>query len=110
MIADRVRAFFAAFLRADRAAFEEMLTDDFTFTSPYDDHIDRAAYFETCWPSAGTFVHHDIDQSVAEGDTCFVVYWGQARNGSRFRNTELFRLDGDRVRSVEVFFGRPADS
>ena len=41
--------YFAAYMSNDRNAIEEFLSDDFTFTSPYDDHIDKAAYFEKCW-------------------------------------------------------------
>lgn len=29
-----------------------MPPEDLTFTSPYDDHIDRASYFERCWPNS----------------------------------------------------------
>ena len=43
---DLVRDYFAAFQAGDRPVMEAALTDDFTFTSPYDDAIDRAAYFE----------------------------------------------------------------
>jgi hypothetical protein len=47
--ADIIRAVFAAYLANDRKAVENALTDDFRFTSPYDDHIDKATYFERCW-------------------------------------------------------------
>ena len=44
-----IRALFAACLADDRAAVESALADDFRFTSPYDDRIDKATYFERCW-------------------------------------------------------------
>ena len=44
-----IRAIFAAYLANDRKAVENHLTDDFRFTSPYDDAIDKATYFERCW-------------------------------------------------------------
>ena len=34
----------------DRHAIEERLADDFVFYSPPDPGIDRATYFERCWP------------------------------------------------------------
>ena len=37
-------------------------------------------------------------------------YNGLASNGDTFRNIERFSFDGDRVRSVEVFFGLPQGS
>ena len=47
--ADIIRAVFAAYLANDRSAIEHALADDFRFTSPYDDHIDKATYFERSW-------------------------------------------------------------
>lgn len=106
-IADLVRRVFHAYRTADRAEIASLLTDDFTFTSPYDDHIDRAAYFERCWPNAGSFERFELEQIAVDGDTCFVAYTGQRRDGGRFHNTERFQIAGDRIRAVEVFFGLP---
>ena len=58
-IADLVRKCFAAYDSADRDAMESLLAHQFTFTSPFDDHIDRDTYFERCWPGAGTFESRD---------------------------------------------------
>jgi ketosteroid isomerase-like protein len=44
-----IRALFAAYLADDRQAIEDSLADDFRFTSPYDDEIDKATYFARCW-------------------------------------------------------------
>ena len=52
---DLVRRSFAAYMTAERADIEAILHPDFTFTSPYDDHIDRHDYFARCWPNAGSF-------------------------------------------------------
>lgn len=105
--ADLVRRVFHAYQTADRSEIEPLLTEDFTFTSPYDDHIDRAAYFERCWPNAGTFEHFDLQQITFDGDACFVMYRGKRRQGGAFHNTERFEIAGDRIRAVEVFFGLP---
>jgi ketosteroid isomerase-like protein len=43
-----MRAYFAAYENKDRPAMEALLSDDFTFTSPRDDHINRATYFARC--------------------------------------------------------------
>ena len=104
---DQVRRVYDAYRTADRAAIERLLADDFTFTSPYDDHIDRATYFDRCWPAAGTFQAFDLKEVHAEGDTCFALYEGRSEQGVDIRNAELFRFDGDRIASVEVFFGLP---
>jgi ketosteroid isomerase-like protein len=99
------RRYFRAFQSADREAMEALLADAFTFTSPYDDHISRAAYFERCWPHAGSFRFRDDMRVFAEGDECFVRYETEGKPGGTFRNAELFRFDGGRIRSIEVFFG-----
>jgi len=47
--AEMIRGIFAAYMSNDRKVVEDALTDDFRFTSPYDDEIDKATYFERCW-------------------------------------------------------------
>jgi hypothetical protein len=43
---------YGAYESGDRRVIEELLTDDFTFYSPPDPGIDRATYFERCWPNS----------------------------------------------------------
>jgi ketosteroid isomerase-like protein len=100
-----VRALFGAYKSKDRRLAEKILAEDFTFTSPYDDAIDRAAYFERCWPNSERIKEHALEKVVEDGDDVFVTYTCRTIDGKEFRNTELFGFAGDRVRSVEVFFG-----
>ena len=51
-VTEIVRRYFAAYEAKDRTAVDELLTSDFTFTSPFDDHISRATYFQKCWPQS----------------------------------------------------------
>jgi ketosteroid isomerase-like protein len=44
-VSDLIREYFAAFLAQDMKTLEEGLSDDFSFTSPYDDHISKATFF-----------------------------------------------------------------
>lgn len=44
---------YRAYEPGDRALLERCLSEDFTFSSPVDDRIDRATYFERCCTSAG---------------------------------------------------------
>jgi ketosteroid isomerase-like protein len=101
------RRCFDTYRTADRTAIEALLHADFTFTSPQDDHIDRATYFERCWPQAGNFEFQDLHAVVPDGSGgCFVLYDGRARSGSTFRNMEQLRFKDGRILSTEVFFGR----
>lgn len=100
-----IRALFAAYLANDREAVERSFTDDFRFTSPYDDAIDRPTYFERCWRAGDWIERHDLERIVVDGDAAFVTYRCVAKDGRSFRNTEFFVFEGDRIRSIDVYFG-----
>ena len=46
------RASYEAYVRNDRAAIESLIAEDFHFTSPLDNKIDRRTFFERCWPNS----------------------------------------------------------
>ncbi|KQS98120.1 MULTISPECIES: nuclear transport factor 2 family protein [unclassified Rhizobium] len=102
-----VRASFDCYLTSDRSRMESLLAADFSFTSPYDDHIDRLAYFDRCWPAAGTFETLDLLLVDVCEEHCFVLYDATWKNGKTARNTELFTISHGQIQSVEVFFGLP---
>jgi ketosteroid isomerase-like protein len=100
-----VRDCYTAYESGDRGLVEQHLTEDFTFSAPPDVGIDRATYFERCWPNAKTITAYDFPRLLEAGDEVLVTYEATRTDGSRFRNTEIFSFDGDRIRSVEVYFG-----
>ena len=100
-----IRAIFAAYLSNDRHAVEDALTDDFRFTSPYDDEIDKATYFARCWRSSDWIERHELEKIFVEGDEAFVTYKCVAKGGKSFRNTEFFSFEGDRIKRIDVYFG-----
>jgi len=102
---DTIRALFAAYLTNDRKAVEMSFTDDFRFTSPYDDEIDKATYFERCWRVSDWIERQDLEKILVEGDAAFVTYRCVAKDGKSFRNTEFFTFAGDRIRRIDVYFG-----
>jgi ketosteroid isomerase-like protein len=102
---DIIRAIFAAYIANDRNAVEKALTEDFRFTSPYDDGIDKPTYFERCWRDSDWIERHELEKIVVEGNEAFVTYICEARGGKRFRNTEFFSFEGDRVKRIDVYFG-----
>ena len=72
------------------------------FTSPYDNRLDRAGYFEHCWPPPKGIGAFDIVRTAEAGDTVYVTYDA----GGVGRNTEAITFDADdRVVEVEVYFG-----
>ncbi len=100
-----IRAIFSAYLSNDRKAVEDFLADDFRFTSPYDDGIDKATYFARCWRGSDWIERHELERIVVEGDEAFVTYLCTAKGGKAFRNTEFFAFEDDRVKSIDVYFG-----
>jgi ketosteroid isomerase-like protein len=103
--AEIIRVIFAAYLSNDRRQVEDSLSDDFHFTSPYDNHIDKSTYFERCWQSSDWIERHELERIFVEGDEAFVTYLCVATSGKHFRNTEFFAFDGDKVKGIDVYFG-----
>ena len=104
-IPELARRYFRVYQAADREALEALLAPNFTFTSPWDDHIDRATYFSHCFPHAGSFRFREDMKIFAQGDEAFVMYETEGKPGGTFRNTELLRFEDGRIVSIEVFFG-----
>ncbi|RWH80469.1 MAG: nuclear transport factor 2 family protein [Mesorhizobium sp.] len=102
---DLIRSYFAAYQANDRSVVEAVLTDDFTFTSPYDDAIDRATYFARCWPNSTLFKSIAVERICEDGNGAFVLYRCETLDGKVFRNTELHSFQDGRLHSVEVYFG-----
>ena len=103
--AEMIRAIFAAYMSNDRKVVEDALTDDFHFTSPYDDEIDKATYFERCWRNSDWIERHELEKIFVDGSEAFVTYRCVAKTGKNFRNTEFFTFEGDRVKRIDVYFG-----
>jgi hypothetical protein len=100
-----IRAIFAAYIDNDRKAVEDALADDFRFTSPYDDAIDKATYFARCWRNSDWIERHELERIFIDGDEAFVTYRCLAKGGRNFRNTEFFTFEGDKVKRIDVYFG-----
>jgi len=101
-----IRDLYAAYLDDRKDIVGAMLTEDFTFSSPRDDHIDRAAYFERCWPKEPVFRGFDLEFLVIEGDEAVIRYRAEKLDGTSFRNIENLRFRDDKIASVDVYFGR----
>jgi ketosteroid isomerase-like protein len=96
---------YGAYESGDRSVLEELLTGDFTFYSPYDVGIDRARYFERCWPNAELLESFELKRLAEVGDEVLVTYESTKTDGNRFRNTEILTFEGDKISKVEVYFG-----
>lgn len=104
-IAAIVCASFKCYPDKDRARIETLISDDFHFTSPLDNRIDRKTYFGRCWPNSEKTAAIDIKCVAVSGEKAFATYEGLMNDGKRFRNTELFTVRNGRITDVEVYFG-----
>jgi ketosteroid isomerase-like protein len=100
-----VRECYGAYESSDRDALERYVAEDYTFFSPDDVGIDRATYFERCWPNHERVASFELERLVEIGDEVFVTYESERTDGSRFRNTEIHRFAGDKLGRTEVYYG-----
>jgi hypothetical protein len=103
--AQRARELYLAFASGDREVVERILAEHFTFSSPVDVGLDRAGFFERCWPGSGQGQQFEFVRLVEATDEVIVTYELTSRDGSRGRNTEILSFAGDQISSAEVYFG-----
>src|SRR5438874_13075960 len=102
--AETIRRIFAAYLANDRGFVENAFSDDFRFTSPYDDALDKPAYSDRCWKGSDWIERHELERIFVEGDEAFFTYRFVARSDRTFRNTEFFVFEDDKGKRINVYF------
>ncbi len=109
MSEDRIalaKAVYRAYETRDRELIESLIAPEFTFHSPADEAgLDRARYFERCWPNGKDLAGFDFVRLIEDGDEVVVTYEATRTDGSRFRNTEVLTFEGDKQVRAEVYFG-----
>ena len=78
---------YRAYVDKDRSAIERLIAEDFHFTSPLDNRLDRKTYFERCWPNCRSIEGFDFIAVVPSDDRVYVTYVGHSDRGRSFRNT-----------------------
>jgi hypothetical protein len=102
----KVLDFFAAFQTQNKSAARAMVSDQFRFTSPQDDRLDREKYFEVCFPTADHFASQTMMETAEVGDTVLVRYEYELTDGGRFRNMEALTVDDSGlITEAQVYFG-----
>ena len=100
-----VRQCYQAYADSDRAAAEAVIAEDFHFTSPLDNRIDRQTYFARCWPNNEWITGYEFIRLISDGEQVVATYIGQSSRGKPFRNTEVLTVRDGRIVEVEVYFG-----
>ena len=104
-----LRNFMLAWQERDWNFVENALAEGFSFTSLYDDHLDKGEYKQRCWDSIEDMEGFEIITLMARGDELFVRYKGRV-NGTSVQNTEHIAFRNGRIKEITVFFGRPDDA
>ncbi|SAL79556.1 SnoaL-like domain protein [Caballeronia peredens] len=99
------RRVYEAYVSKDRASIEALIADDFHFTSPRDNRLDRSTYFTRCWPNSISTDRFTFIHLVRAGERVFATYDLRTKDGSSFRNTEILTIRNGKLLEAEVFFG-----
>lgn len=102
-----IRSYYAAWEKGDWHALDSLLTDDFTFSSPNDDHDSKSLFKTRCWtPNVSLIGHFDLQQIAGNGNDVLVMYVLHIKNGKKIENTEYLHLRDGKVESVRCYFGQ----
>lgn len=104
-LSNLIKIYFSAYETKDRKAIEELLSEDFTFESPNDPQIDRATYFTKCWPFNKKVKAYKLQGPFENGNEGLVGYECETITGSKFKNAEYFRIKGNKITEVKVYYG-----
>lgn len=103
---DVVRASFDAYRSQDYDTASRLLAEDFAFTSPQDDRLDKATFLRRCFPTADRFRSQEILELVEAGQRgVFLLYEYELVTGGRYRNAEFITVRDGQLVETQVFFG-----
>ena len=102
-----VRNWYAAWEQRDWSPVDNLLADNFTFTSAAgDDHISKSTFKARCWETQIGFIgHFDLERITTGAEDGFVKYLCHTKDGKSFRNVEYLRIKDGKLQSIECYFG-----
>ncbi len=98
-----VRKYYKLWEQKDWAPLGALLADDFTFTSPQDDHIDLAAFKKNCWGTQIGFIKgFDLEVVMAKDELGHgrIPLPHRKRKGPAQRGDQSFARQQDRLDRV----------
>jgi ketosteroid isomerase-like protein len=97
--------YYAAFSEGDREHLEALLASNLLFSAPPDPRLDRAGYFERCWPGAGKGQAYTFVRLKQFDNEVLVTYEQRLGDNPASRNTEILTFEDSRIKQIEVYFG-----
>lgn len=104
-VSNLVRQYFTAYETKNKKTLDVLLSENFQFNSPVDDHINKKAYLQRCWPSSKHIQAYDIQNLLADGNEAVIRYECWLKSGTSYRNMEYFKIVGDKIEEIDVYFG-----
>lgn len=102
-----IRDYYGAWEKGDWNVLNSMLTADFTFSSPNDDHDSKSVFHSRCWaPNVKLIGHFDLQQIAGSGDDVLVMYVLHTKNDKEIENIEYIHMRDGKVASVRCYFGQ----
>ncbi len=102
-----VRNWYAGWGKKDWGPLDNLLADNFTFTSAAgDDHISKSTFKTRCWETQIDFIgRFELERITTGTDDAFVKYLCYTKNGKSLRNVEYLRIKDGKLQSIECYFG-----
>ena len=102
-----VRKWYAAWEKRDWGPVDNLLAENFTFSSAAgDDHISKSTFKTKCWETQIDFIgHFDLERIATGAEDAFVKYLCHTKDGKSFQNGEYLRIKDGKLQSIECYFG-----
>jgi ketosteroid isomerase-like protein len=102
-----IRKWYAGWEKKDWGPLDNLLTDDFTFSSAAgDDHISKSTFKSRCWETQIDYIaHFDLERITTGPEDGFVKYLCHTKDGKSLRNVEYLRIKNGKLQSIECYFG-----
>ena len=91
------KAIFKAFVAKDREAAESLIAQNFCFTSPLDNALDRDAHFAICWPNGRIYEECRVLPHFQSWKWGVHNIESDISGGRRIRNTEVLTVNGNKI-------------
>lgn len=105
-----VKAYYSGFEMHDWNQVVNQFADGFTFTCSVDNSVpvqkfNVEKFKENCWGTSKFFKKVNYVKMVEKGSELFLLVEITTTDDKTVRNVDYFNFSGDKIKSIEVFFG-----
>lgn len=101
-----VMAYYSGFETHDWNMVVSQFADDFTFTTPINDHISTKEFQDSCWGTNKYFKKVNFIKMIEKNEVLMLLVEINTTDNKVVRNIDLFTFrQSGKIKSIEVFFG-----